>query len=824
MRARRRLLLLPLVFAGMDALAATEEIVVTTRYREENLQEVPIAITAVTEDVIQNAGIRSVQDLARLTPSISVNESFSQNDVRVTIRGLTNTRGRSNVAYLVDGVDVTSETTGTNAGSPLLVNQRLLNDIERVEIVRGPQSALFGRAAFAGAISYVTKEPGDELEGRVGLDMAEYGKYEVNGAVSLPISDTLAARLNGVYWSEDGYYNNAASGADVGGGDGRAFAGTLLFRPTDDLKIKARVTWSDDEYDIRPVARITDTVTLPIPQDAIDKGVLSPSTPEPQVVPSIGSAEGLEVRASEDVLTGGEYPGNSLEVLRGTLLAEWRLGDYVLSAFTGWTDAELTQRYDLDRQAEGVPDTILGHNDVDTRDDTDQFSQELRLASNWDGPVQATIGALYWTEDRESQARNIIATCSTVDSGNPFEPSCVTLGYFSWQDIYREVQANDPLTRIPTFANTDHWSAYARLDWQVIESVRVSVEDRYVDEDFEAGIPVGSNCNNFVPDFAPNPLGCVLSPLLTGEVNTTYHTPKFTVEWQAWDDGLIYVSAAKGEKPGGISLLAVAAPIPQPLESFVFEPEKMWAYEAGAKTSWFDRHLVLNTAVFYQDYTDKQASSSVLLPGIGIPVGVVNNASGAHVTGVELEFLWYTPVDGLSVSGGYTWLNAEYDDYLDKSRSATAIAIQGNCDRTVEFNGAQNCVIDYSGNDLEYAPEHAFAVQFSYRRPLPGGLLEAFAEFDARYQDEVFTSVSNFTTQDSYWLADLRAGLQGDRWKLLAYLSNVFDDDTIRTSAGGNPDFAVGAVDKGLPTSPVFQTTATLPDPRVFGMRLSYEF
>jgi len=185
MRARRRLLLLPLVFAGMDALAATEEIVVTTRYREENLQEVPIAITAVTEDVIQNAGIRSVQDLARLTPSISVNESFSQNDVRVTIRGLTNTRGRSNVAYLVDGVDVTSETTGTNAGSPLLVNQRLLNDIERVEIVRGPQSALFGRAAFAGAISYVTKEPGDELEGRVGLDMAEYGKYEVNGAVSL---------------------------------------------------------------------------------------------------------------------------------------------------------------------------------------------------------------------------------------------------------------------------------------------------------------------------------------------------------------------------------------------------------------------------------------------------------------------------------------------------------------------------------------------------------------------------------------------------------------------------------------------------------------
>ena len=158
-----------------------EEIVVTTRRREERLQDVPIAVNAITADQIQNAGVRQLEDVAKLSPSLTFNESFSQNDVRISVRGLTNTRGRSNVAFLVDGIDVTSETTGTNAGSPLLINQRLLSDIERIEVVRGPQSALYGRAAFAGAINYVSRNPGGELAASGSLDMADDGAYELTG-------------------------------------------------------------------------------------------------------------------------------------------------------------------------------------------------------------------------------------------------------------------------------------------------------------------------------------------------------------------------------------------------------------------------------------------------------------------------------------------------------------------------------------------------------------------------------------------------------------------------------------------------------------------
>ena len=138
---------------------AIEEIVVTTRKREENLQEVPISIGVFNADQIMRLGIRDLQDVTKLSPSLQFDKSYSQNSVRVTIRGLSNTRGRSNVAFLVDGIDVSSETTGTNAGSPMLINQRLLTDVERIEVVRGPQSALYGRAAFAGAIKYVSKKP-----------------------------------------------------------------------------------------------------------------------------------------------------------------------------------------------------------------------------------------------------------------------------------------------------------------------------------------------------------------------------------------------------------------------------------------------------------------------------------------------------------------------------------------------------------------------------------------------------------------------------------------------------------------------------------------
>ena len=166
--------------------AQIEEIVVTSRKREESLQDVPFAVTAFTAEEIERKAIRDLSDLTKLSPSVVFDTSFGPADTRIAIRGLANTLGRSNVAFLVDGIDVTTENF-IAPGSGLLANRRLLNDVERIEILKGPQSALYGRAAFNGAISYITKEPGDEFEGQVRIDAAENGFYQMDAAVGGPV-------------------------------------------------------------------------------------------------------------------------------------------------------------------------------------------------------------------------------------------------------------------------------------------------------------------------------------------------------------------------------------------------------------------------------------------------------------------------------------------------------------------------------------------------------------------------------------------------------------------------------------------------------------
>ena len=252
---------------------ALEEIVVTARKKEENLQDVPIAVEALTGDQIQRQGITGIEDIVKFSPSVQFDTSYNPTDTRVNIRGLSATRGRSNVAFLVDGIDVTTENV-IAAGSGLLANQRLLNDIERIEIVKGPQSALYGRAAFAGAINYVTKDPGDEFESDLRLDLAEDGYMEGALALGGPvIGDVLGLRANGVYWNDEGQYTNSVSGNPIGGGDGWGTSLTAVVTPDDRWKFKARVEYSDDHYDQVPQLRIPRDTPLPYPEDAFLAGL-----------------------------------------------------------------------------------------------------------------------------------------------------------------------------------------------------------------------------------------------------------------------------------------------------------------------------------------------------------------------------------------------------------------------------------------------------------------------------------------------------------------------------------------------------------------------
>ena len=273
----------------------------------------------------------------------------------------------------------------------------------------------------------------------------------------------------------------------------------------------------------------------------------------------------------------------------------------------------------------------------------------------------------------------------------------------------------------------------------------------------------------------------------------------------------------------------------------------MWSYELGAKTEWDGRfgYFVVNTALFYLDYSDKQtntqqefgACDTATPPpecldgdpsndGLIFLLGVPTNASAASVTGWELETSWATPLDGLSLGFGMTLLDSEYEDFVDATRSATRIAIAGNCDDIVVIRGSDHCNLNLSGNQLEYMPKRSYVVTGRYEVPLAATGLDWFIESNGSYQSERYTSADNFTELDEFWKVDARIGLMGDSWDLIAYVNNLFDDNTISSNSGA-VDVAAGYVNAANLSgnlAPPTLAAAFLPQPRTYGLRLLYQF
>ncbi|MCP4000846.1 MAG: TonB-dependent receptor [Gammaproteobacteria bacterium] len=251
---------------------ALEEITVTARKTSESLQEIPLAITALGEDEITRLGINDLSKITQQDTSVQFDEGFTPSDTRITIRGLSPTRGRPNAATMVDGIDLTSEAV-SNAGGSTLINPRLI-DVERIEIVKGPQSALYGRSAFAGALQYITKDPSDVLSGEINIDANTEDAQDIRGNVSIPLTNTLGVLINGSAWDARGSYRNTATGDYVGGGDGLGGSITFKWEPTDSMSFKWRTEYSDDNFDVAPQTNLHNLNTL---VDLGTSGGLDPS-------------------------------------------------------------------------------------------------------------------------------------------------------------------------------------------------------------------------------------------------------------------------------------------------------------------------------------------------------------------------------------------------------------------------------------------------------------------------------------------------------------------------------------------------------------------
>ncbi|MFQ5635387.1 MAG: TonB-dependent receptor plug domain-containing protein, partial [Gammaproteobacteria bacterium] len=548
-----------------------DEIVVSVRKKAENLQDVPMAVTAFGEEVIERQGIRSVTDVARNTTSIQFDESFAKSDTRIVVRGLSPTRGRQNAAILVDGIDVSSEAI-TSSGGSLLVNTRLI-DIQRIEVVLGPQMALYGRSAFNGALQYITKDPSAELEAEFKADFNHQDGYELVGTLSGPIlDDALGFRINATAWEQDGFYRNSITGAQIGGEEGYGVALTLKSEVDDNLSFKFRAEFTDDEAQPSAQAFLRFNTELDVPQGAFDTGIaectggviaalsdwnnpnpvipaqgqgvpgnnqawldrglrildpayvatLDPATLDPTsqnfIIPAgrggycegvpnnttdpdllrldptrgdvpvrvgqIPDADELTIAIAPDPLTPGkDYAGFDRELLRLSLVSEWASERFTIVSLTGFTSDENTETQDTnvfafrDPAAGAFLDGNVNSFSFNNAKQTEQFSQDLRFTTTLDGPVNGTIGALYWTEDVDNRSNSVTAQASGTHcfwnslSGDrdPVQAADGCTGYT--ETPVAPYQAAAAPFRPPSAADreTDHWSIYGTLDFEIAE-------------------------------------------------------------------------------------------------------------------------------------------------------------------------------------------------------------------------------------------------------------------------------------------------------------------------------------------------------------------
>lgn len=775
-----------------------EEIFITARKRVEPLQEVPLSITAISNEEFINRGINDLRDLSNLVPSVTFDRSVSQGDFRPAIRGLQAERGRTSVGILIDGIDITSEAL-QNPGGGFLANPANL-DLERVEIVKGPQAALYGRSAFGGAINYITKRPSlTDVEYMASGEATSEEGFRARGGVSLPaVKDKLGVRLFGYYYDERGNYRNEKSGDYVGGSNGGGVTASLLASPSEDSSVFFTFSYSDDQYD--PQAAFIASGTTTVTPTANQASVIGDG---PRTIFS-GIIQPQAVFYDLDPETGGDYPGAEAEKFRAAVVGDWDLGPVSVRSLSSFINMSYFARQDNDFQSAPIGGVITGAFQETERGNTiHQFSQEIILQSNGDGPLQWTVGGLYWNE--------VLDQFESVDTGVPLGPlvEADRIAFFNEVNLLPERFFS---------RDTEHFSFYAFAEYDVTSQFSVSVEGRYVSEtiDYELNQPDFTFLYGVAPGAAPGepaliPFG-VVDAVDKGTVKENYFIPKLTLAYQANDDINLYASVGTGIKPGGFNTSGVILFD----EGERYQRENLTAYELGAKTNWFDGNLQVNVAGFLQKYKNQQVSSQVFREDVQQLAGVVENAGKSTIWGLEFEST-ARPFEQLTLSFAYTYLNAQFDEFTVLSNGAARIAELPDCTPVVFAAGTEDerttCELDRAGLSPADLPKHRLVGRAIYRDALTDNI-DWFIDGTVMYTGQRFAETSNVIIQAAAAKVDLIAGVEENNWRVAFFVRNLFDNDNV-TDGSLSVDFQNGFAAGAF---------GILPEPRTFGIRGSINY
>ena len=762
------------------------DIVVTARRRIESVQRVPIAISVIGGTALAETGTYNVARITQLQPSLQFYSTNPRNSA-ANIRGLgapfglTNDGIEQGVGIYVDQVYYSRIASATFD----------FTDIDRIEILRGPQGTLYGKNTTAGAINVTTRKPNFTPEARFELTGGNYDFLQAKASVSGPIiADRLAIRLSESITSRRGMVFNIRTGQHVNGQDNLSLRGQILWRPSETLD----VTLYGDFNRQNPICCVQYYVRTGATQRPVNRQYAALAAAQGYAVPSTDAF---------DRLTDVDTPLRAEQRLGGaSLVANLDLGGATLTSvsayrFWDWQPSS-------DRDFIGLPITTVSANPSQQY----QLSQEIRLASSGARRVDYVGGGFYFYQSIDTQGRQVQGSAASrfllaPGSANAANPATL-----------------DGLTAVNTISYTNTSAAlFAKLTWHVTDRLQIA-----------PGIRVNYDRKN----------GSYLSVVTTGVGSSTLnadqrgvlapqsYAPRFddwnvsgdiTASYQASDDVFGYATYAQSYKSGGINLSglpldAAGNPI---LSAATVRPESVAHYEIGLKTQFADRRATLNIAGFWTEIDDYQAT--VTNGQLGVLRGYLANAGKVRTRGVEIDSA-FRPTKRLNLYANAAFTDARYVRFVDApcppelaGGSAAAAGQAVSLPGTPDGISPANC--DISGQRLPGVSDWAFSYGAEYDVPLRIGSADGqfYIGYDGSYRSSFSSnpSPSAYTEVAGYALSNFRIGYKrGDRWNLFGWVRNAFDADyyDVLATQSGNTGLIIGQPG----------------DPRTYGVTLSGRF
>lgn len=773
---------------------------VTARKREETLQDVPLSVAAFDSAQLQGMGLTSDYDVANFTIGFQTLQQTGRDIDRPIIRGMSNppARGEPNASYFIDGMFV--------AGS---IATATTSAVERVEILRGPQSAQFGRATFSGAINYVTRKPTETFEAELNTRAGTHDDYSAGGWLSGPIVQDRLYFLASANWSKyGGQWNNhleagspgsqgvpgdpgAASWESetrldklpmkvfldnppqegdhsrLGGEETTDLLGKLVWTPWDggEVTVKYGYTKGEDTHFSNLLAPELNCY-LPSPESEGESWYDTTQGHWCGKFTAAGRVDRINlpdfrhgVTTAQNTMAPGvtaapAEPGTVREQHRILLEYVQEIGSgYRLTARGGWSRDDFEQRFDLDHTETRA---VWGLFHFDNQRFIEDYSAEVRLETPADLSVRGQIGLYWYDQDRENRQRSFVGPGVVwAATGEPFDQ--ITAGFTP-----------------STFIDTQNFAVFGGFDWDITDHWTLTTEARWARDEKDLSGGTFGNCDAVATD------DCL--PAGTG-LSFDNFTPRITLRWQPTDDLTLYVLTAKGNKPGDFNTEFMRAGnrvsatndaffegcndpnlitpcVPGETLGYV-EEEEQWTYELGTKIAWLDRRLMTNIAAYYIDWKNQGLYSLINIlqdSGAWLSTTIVRNVGKSRVLGLELENSLRVN-DRLSLTFNYGYTDSRYVDGGDPVLEETT--------------GDGNLKDNYSPN----VPKHSVVLGAYATAPVTDEL-EFFLSPDFAFNSKRYQSANNLAWMGNSKLLNLRAGLRAANWTLTAYVKNLLDDDT----------------------------------------------